>query len=57
MYLDKQGLDAFHSLPSPNRSLDKAFQHMARLSTHLTLPQAACCHTETELELFTVEHS
>ncbi len=34
-------------LPSPSRNLDKAFQRMARLSTHLALPQAVCCHTET----------
>jgi hypothetical protein len=37
VYLDKQGASALHPLPSPSRNLDKASQHMARLSTHLTL--------------------
>jgi len=51
MYLDTQGANVFHPLLSPSRSLDKASLHMAHPSTHLTLPQVACCHTKTRLEL------
>jgi hypothetical protein len=51
VYLDMQGLNVFQPLPSPGHNLDKASLRMARLSMHLTLPQAACCHTETEPEL------
>jgi hypothetical protein len=57
VYLDRQGASVFHLQPSPNRSLDKASLCMAHLSTHLALLQATCCHTETGLELFAVEHN
>ncbi len=55
MYLDKQGVGVFHPLPSLSHSLDKASQRMARPSTHLTLPQAVCCHTETGPEFSTAD--
>ncbi len=51
MYLDKQAASAFHSQPFPNHSLDKASLHMTHLSTHLTQPQATCCHTEIKPKL------
>jgi len=57
VYLNKQGANALHPLPSPSRSPDKASLRMARPSTHLALPQVVCCHTKTEPKLFTVEHS
>jgi hypothetical protein len=57
MYLDNQGACVFHPLPSPSRNLDKASQRMARPFMHLALPQAMCCHIETELELSTIEHN
>jgi hypothetical protein len=47
----------FHHLPSPSRNPNKGFMRMARLSTHLTLPQVACCHNEIRPKLSTVEHS
>jgi hypothetical protein len=45
------------SSTSPSRSLDKAFLHMAHLSTNLPLPQAACCHTKIRPELSIAEHN
>ncbi len=57
MYLDKQGASVLHPRPSPNRSLDKASQRMARLSTHLALPWVVNCHTETGPKLSAVEHN
>jgi hypothetical protein len=47
----------FSSSTSPNRSLDKASLRMACPSTHLTLPQTTCCHTETRPKLSVAEHS
>jgi hypothetical protein len=55
VYLDRQGASALHPLPSPSRSLDKTSLRMARPSMHLALPQAACCHTEIELDFSAVE--
>jgi hypothetical protein len=51
MDLDKQGTSAFHPQLFPSHSFNKASLRMTRLSTHLTQPQATCCHTETEPEL------
>ncbi len=47
----------FSSSTFPSRSLDKTSLCMARLSTHLTLPQVVCCHTEIRLEFFAAEHN
>jgi hypothetical protein len=52
-----QGISVFHPLPSPSHSLDKTSLRMASLSTHLALPQAACCHIETMPKFFVAEHS
>jgi len=57
VYLDKQGASALHPLPSPSHSPDKTSLHMARPSTHLALPQAACCHTKIAPNFSVVEHS
>jgi hypothetical protein len=57
MYLDRQGASVLHPQPSPNPSLNKATLRMARLSMHLALLQATCCHIETGPELFAIEHS
>jgi hypothetical protein len=54
VYLNRQGANVLHPLPSPSRSFDKTFLRMACPSTHLALPQATCCHIEIEPELSTM---